>query len=195
MPERITIRLDDAVYGRLTDAAKARGIDISSVVRQALLADLDGSHGTSPSAPPVHDREACAQTFLEGCPWGVRREVSSRLTPTGFSLAEWLVVLLWLSVAPFYNEALKQGAEPSTIPHEALVMFLDRVGNAHHSASASHRPEDCARVVLDHCPPTVQARMTAAVARTGAPLMRLLSGMLQAWTDARRNPQAWTPDL
>jgi predicted transcriptional regulator len=109
MPERITIRLDDAVYGRLTDAAKARGIDVSSVVRQAVIADLDGTNGPTPTAPSVHDREACAQTIVEGCPSGVRREVSTRLTHTGFSLADWLEVMLWLSVAPFMDLAMQQG--------------------------------------------------------------------------------------
>jgi hypothetical protein len=58
----------------------------------------------------------------------------------------------------------------------------------------AHGPEDCARVVLDHCLPAAQARMAEAVARTGTSFMRLLAGILQFWTDARRNPQAWTPD-
>jgi hypothetical protein len=193
MSARITVRLDDAVYSRLTDTARARGMDVSSVVRQAVITDLDRNHGTTPTATPVHDREACAQTIVDGCPSGVRHEVSIRLTHTGFSLADWLEILLWCSVAPFYNEALKQDVEPSTILHQALVMFLDRVDTTQQLASSSHRPEDCAHVVLDHCPPAVQDRVTAAVARTGAPLMRLLSSIVQFWTDTRRNPQAWTP--
>jgi hypothetical protein len=48
MSERITVRLDDAVYDRLSDAAKARGMDVSSVVRQALMASLEGASGTAP---------------------------------------------------------------------------------------------------------------------------------------------------
>jgi hypothetical protein len=55
---------------------------------------------------------------------------------------------------------------------------------------SAHGPEDCARVVLDHCLPAVQARM----ARTATSCMRLLAGILQFWTDARRTPLAWTPD-
>jgi hypothetical protein len=194
MSERITVRLDDEIYGRLTDAARARGMDVSSVIRQAVATDLDRHHGTTPTAPPVHDREACAQTILEGCPSGVRCEVTLRLTHTGFSLADWLEILLWCSVAPFYNEALKQGVQPSTILHEALVMFLDRASKARSAIASPHGPEDCAGVVLDHCPPEVQARMADAVARTGASLMRLLPVILRFWTDATRNPQAWTPD-
>jgi predicted transcriptional regulator len=47
MPERITVRLDDAVHGRLTDAARARGVDVSSVVRQAVMAYLEEVSGTA----------------------------------------------------------------------------------------------------------------------------------------------------
>jgi hypothetical protein len=121
---------------------------------------------------------------VDGGPLDVRREVSIRLTHTGFSLADWLEVLLWCSVAPFYNKALDQGVEPSTILHEALVMWLDRASRAQSAAGSLHSPEDCARVVLDHWPPVVQARMADAMARTGAPLMGLLPGILQCWTDA-----------
>jgi hypothetical protein len=73
-------------------------------------------------------------------------------------------------------------------------MYLDQAIRAHASEGSAHSPEDCARVVLDHCPPVVQARMADATGRTGAPLMRLLPGILQFWTDAARNPRAWTPD-
>jgi predicted transcriptional regulator len=34
MPERIMVRLDDELYGRLSDAAKARGLDGSAMVRR-----------------------------------------------------------------------------------------------------------------------------------------------------------------
>jgi Ribbon-helix-helix protein, copG family len=194
MSQRITVRVDKAVYGRLSDAARARGMDVSSVVRQAVIADLDESKRTTPTAPPVHERKACAQTILAGCPLGVRLEVSRRLTPTDFSLADWLEILLWCSVAPFIHQATQHGVELSPLLHQALVMYLDRASRAHALARSPHSPEDCARVVLDHCPPAVQDRMTAAVARTGAPRMRLLSSIVQFWTDTRRNPQAWTPD-
>jgi Ribbon-helix-helix protein, copG family len=59
MSERITIRLDDAVYSRLTDAAKARGIDLSSVVRQAVIAYLEGAGGTAPTPMLHHTPEDC----------------------------------------------------------------------------------------------------------------------------------------
>jgi hypothetical protein len=88
MRERLTIRLTEDLRSRLSDVARARGMDVSSIVRQAVIAELDGTNGTTPAAPLVHDREACAQTILEGCPLGVRREISIRPTHTGFSLAE-----------------------------------------------------------------------------------------------------------
>jgi hypothetical protein len=138
MSERITVRLDDELCGRLTDTAKARGMDVSSVVRQAVIADLDGRNDFNPTAPPVHDREACAQTILQGCPLDVRREIASRLPHIGLPLADWLELLLWCSVAPFYNAALTQGVEPATILHEALVVWLDRACRVQ-SAAPLHR--------------------------------------------------------
>ena len=59
MPERITVRLDDEVYGRLSDAAEARGMDVSSVVRQAVMAHLEGASGTAPTSVPPHTPEDC----------------------------------------------------------------------------------------------------------------------------------------
>jgi Ribbon-helix-helix protein, copG family len=188
MSERITVRVDDELCGRLSDAAKARGMDVSSVVRQALIAALDGSHATTPTVPPVHDREACAQTILQGCPLEVRREIANRLLHTGLSLADVLETLLWCSVAPFYHKAVTQGVEPARVLHEALVMWLDRASKAHSSVGSPHSPDDCARAALAHCPPAVQARMAGALGRTGVPLVRLLSVMLERWTDASRTP-------
>jgi Ribbon-helix-helix protein, copG family len=190
MAERITIRLDDAMYGRLSDAAKARRVDVSAVVRQALIANLDGVGGTTPTAPPPHDREACAQAILAGCPYDVQHEVSTRISRVGLPLANVLEALLTLAVAPFVDQAEQQGVELPTLLRQALVMFVDRASKAHPSAGSSHSPEDCAQVVLAHCPPAVQARMADAVVRTGAPLIRLLPSILQTWMAATRNPRA-----
>ena len=86
-----------------------------------------------------------------------------------------------------------QRVEPSTTLHEALVLFLDRLSKARQLATSSCGPEDYAGVALSHRTPSVQAGMTDATARPGAPLKRLLSDILQVWTDAARNPRAWTP--
>jgi Ribbon-helix-helix protein, copG family len=59
MSERITVRLEDAVYGRLSDAARAQGTDLSSVVRQALMAYLERARGTAPTSVPPHTPEDC----------------------------------------------------------------------------------------------------------------------------------------
>ena len=59
MSERITVRLDEAVYGRLSDAANARGVDVTSVVRQALMAYLERASGTAPASVPPHTPEDC----------------------------------------------------------------------------------------------------------------------------------------
>jgi hypothetical protein len=50
MPERITVRLADAVYSHLADAAKAGGLDLSAFVRQALTSYLD-HQGSGPHRP------------------------------------------------------------------------------------------------------------------------------------------------
>ena len=96
-------------------------------------------------------------------------------------------------MVPFVNQDAQQGVELPTLLHQALVMCLDRACRAHPSAGSPYSPENCAWVVLEHCPPAVQARMAEAVARTGGPLMRLLADILQFWTDATRNPRAWRP--
>jgi hypothetical protein len=121
------------------------------------------------------------------CPIEVQHEISTRLTHVDLPLVHVLEALLLLSVAPFVDQAEQQGVELPTLLRQALVMFVDRASRAHPSADSPHNPEDCARVVLDHCPPAVQARMADTVARTGAPLMRLLPGILHVWTDARRH--------
>jgi hypothetical protein len=64
MSERITIRLDEAVYGRLSDAAKTRGMDVSSVVRQAVMAHLEAASGTAPTSVPPHTPEDCLAVVI-----------------------------------------------------------------------------------------------------------------------------------
>ena len=59
MSERITVRLDDEAYGSLTDAARARRMDVSSIVRQAVMAHLEGASGTAPTSAPPHTPEDC----------------------------------------------------------------------------------------------------------------------------------------
>jgi hypothetical protein len=166
--------------------------DIRFVARETLLHPVTERALTAgratPPAPPVHDREACAQTILEGCPLDVRREVTTHVIHTGFSLPDWLEILLWCSVAPFYREAVTQGVEPATILHDALGMWLDRASKAHSSVGSPHSPDDCARAALAHCSPAVQARMAGALGRTGVPLVRMVSVFLQRWADASRTP-------
>ena len=125
MPERITVRLDDALYGRLSVAAQARGTDVSSVVRQAVLAHLDGIDRTPLTAPPAHDREACAQAILATCPVEVQDALWARLTPVGLPLAHVLRLLVTVAVAPFADHAQQQGVQLSTVLHQALVLFVE----------------------------------------------------------------------
>ena len=142
MAKRITIRLDDAAYGRLADAAKARGVDVSSVIRQAVMADLDERRGTTPTTLPPHARETCAEAILAGCPYAVQHEISTRLTRVDLPLVNVLKALLSLSVAPFVDQAEQQGVELPTLLHQALVMWLDRASRARNPAASPRSPEE-----------------------------------------------------
>jgi hypothetical protein len=104
------------------------------------MAYLDGVSGTTPTAPPPHEREACAQAILAGCLPEVRHEVSTRLTHVDLPLVNVLEALLLLSVAPFVKQAEQQGVELSTLLHQALVMFVDRASKAHPSADSPTQP-------------------------------------------------------
>jgi hypothetical protein len=77
---------------------------------------------------------------------------------------------------------------------EVVAKLLVLVVNHRPIVHPPHRPEDSARVVLEHCPAAVKARKADTEARTGAPLIRLLPSILQVWTDGRRNPRTWTPE-
>jgi Ribbon-helix-helix protein, copG family len=173
MAERITVRLDDEVYGRLADAAKAGGLDLSALVRQALAGYLD-HQGSGPTVLDAktsnraecvsHTPNDCAMTIVRRCLPEVQATIHHSAEQLDLPLAEVLARLLVLVV----------NNQPVVLP--------------------PHGPEECARMVLAQCRPVVQTRMAEAMARTGAPLMRLLPDILQFWTDATRNPRAWTPN-
>jgi hypothetical protein len=63
MPERITVRLDDAMYGRLIEASQQGAMDISAFVRQALIRALDQASDTPVSAT-VHRPDDCLHVVV-----------------------------------------------------------------------------------------------------------------------------------
>ena len=80
MSERITARLDDEVYSRLSDAAKARGLDISSVARQAVIAYLEGASETVPTFVPLHRPEDCLAVVVSHASPRAQRRLAETLT-------------------------------------------------------------------------------------------------------------------
>jgi hypothetical protein len=91
MSERITVRLDEAVYGRLSDAARARGTDVSSVVRQAVMAYLEGARGTAPASPPSHTPEDCLAVVVS-----YASPVAQRRLAEAFARLDRIRTRLWL---------------------------------------------------------------------------------------------------
>jgi hypothetical protein len=176
MGERVTIRLDDDLRSRLSDVAKARGMNLSSVVRQAVMPYMESPKARASVTPDassaihVHDVDMCAQTLLEGCLPEVQQVLLTGAQTMDCSLVD-------LVHAALIVAAWSEGQPRPQLPWQR---------------TPAHTPEDCARVLLEHCSPAVQARMADAMARLRVPLMRLLLIILQYWTDAARNPRAST---
>jgi hypothetical protein len=63
MPERITVRLDDALYGQLREASRQGAMDVSTFVRQALITALDRTSDTSASVP-LHHPDDCLHVVV-----------------------------------------------------------------------------------------------------------------------------------
>jgi hypothetical protein len=86
MSERITVRLDDELYGWLMDAAKARRMDISSVVRQAVSASVAGARTSAlPSVPPHTPEDCLAIVLSHASPRTQRRLAETSPGSTGSS--------------------------------------------------------------------------------------------------------------
>jgi hypothetical protein len=173
MTDRLSIRLDDPLLERLSDVAKVHKVDRSTIVRRAIIAYLDRAGRTEPPAAPPHDREACAQAILAGCPFAVRSKVAARLKPGGDTR----------SGEPSVHQIGQQGVDLFTILRQGLIMFLDRTSQAQQPAGTSHTPDDCAWVVLARCPPDVQASMAHTQANSGIPLIRLMRAIMHNWAD------------
>jgi predicted transcriptional regulator len=103
MSERITIRLDDAVYDRLIEASRQGAMDVSAFVRQALIAVLEKASDTSDPVPPHHPEDCLAVVVSHASPRAQRhlsavfarldgiltRQGRSRLWFAAETLAHW----------------------------------------------------------------------------------------------------------
>lgn len=117
MSERITVRLEDAVYGRLSDAARAQGTDLSSVVRQAVMASLEGAEGTAPTSMPPHTPEDCLAVVVSHASPRAQHHLTSTLARLDAILIRQGYSRLW-----FVAETLALWAERA----EARVQAADQ---------------------------------------------------------------------
>jgi hypothetical protein len=136
MSERITVRLEDAVYGRLTDATRARGMDVSSVVRQALMAYLEGARGTAPTSVSPHTPEDCLAVVVGHASPRAQRQLTAVfarlegiLTRQGQSRLWFVAETLahWAARAESHAHAADQSPTTETMEPGAQRQAMNRV--------------------------------------------------------------------
>jgi predicted DNA-binding protein len=123
MGSRCTIRLPDELHTRLQQAADSRGVAVADMMRQALVAFLDGrgsSNGVEPlrapdsapvSPPPPHD---CGQSVLARLPG----EVRARIMETARALDK---PALYIIRSLLIAETCPPGQASPQIPEAALA--------------------------------------------------------------------------
>lgn len=182
MPERITIRLDDAVYGRLADAAKAGGLDLSAFVRQALTRYLDhqGSGPTVLDGKASHRAEClsrtpddCAMTVVRRCLPEVQAAIYHMTEQLEFPLAEILAKLLVLVAS--HNVAPPVTLPPSASParHDTTPVIVPPLMNTTPPRVPSPPPR--VQTVCQKCGALLALGGTLCGPCTGAYLIRPLS--------------------
>jgi hypothetical protein len=140
--ERLTLRLDASLRARLSAAATAQGLDLSTVVRQAVTRDLD--HATSsraspsnpPSDDPTHTLDECAYTLVQCCVPEIRQTLLTTAEQMGIPPWDLLVMVVTAAVWPEGRarpsiHALCDGFTP-----DAAAAPLPRP-QAHHTGGAS----------------------------------------------------------
>ena len=107
MSQRFTVRFPDDVYMRLQQAADARGVVASDVVRHALSAFLDGQDFEKSAHPAMagtatqcHDQDACAQTLLAMLPPEVQMVIQEKAALLKLSAVKVMTSLLIVPAWP-----------------------------------------------------------------------------------------------
>jgi predicted transcriptional regulator len=108
MSQRFTVRFPDDMRMRLQQAADARGVVASDVIRSALSAFLDGQNfgkgadavraGTP--ATQDHDRDTCAQTLLAMLPPEVQMVIQQKAALLKLSVVKVMISLLIVHAWP-----------------------------------------------------------------------------------------------
>ncbi len=108
MSQRSTVRFPNDLRMHLQQAADARGLGASELIRQALSAflnrqdfvnDTDPTRADATGAPP-HDRDACAQTLLATLPPEVQAVVREKAGLLNYPLSKVLTLLLIAQIWP-----------------------------------------------------------------------------------------------
>jgi hypothetical protein len=95
MSERITVRMDDELCRRLSDAAKTRGMDVSSIVRQAVIAYIEGARTSALPAVPPHSPEDCLAVVISQASPRTQRRLAETLTRIDGTLKRQGCTRLW----------------------------------------------------------------------------------------------------
>jgi hypothetical protein len=88
MPQPITIRLDDAMYGRLIEAFRHAAMDVSAYVPQALITALDRASDTPASAQPHHPDDWLAVVVTHTPPQAQRHLTAVLARPDGILIRQ-----------------------------------------------------------------------------------------------------------
>jgi Ribbon-helix-helix protein, copG family len=173
MGDRITVRLDDELHARLADAAQARGMDVSSVVRQVLMASLDRGRGVTPTiegslsdttVPSPHTTETCMGTVLDSCPADIADQIRAS--------AEWEGRLLQGMLPEVISRGWKAVQQPDTGPLPRIVRV-------------PHLLDTCGRTIVAHCVKKVRTAIDHILTRTNLTLPAVLAALLECAIDDR----------
>jgi Ribbon-helix-helix protein, copG family len=171
MSDRLTIRLDDELRARLADAAKARGMDVSAVVRQVLIASLDREKGVTPTiegslsdttVPPPHTSETYMATVLDSCPADIAHQIRASAEREGRLLQGMLPEVI--------SRGWKAVQQPDTGPPPRIVRV-------------PHLLDTCGRTIVAHCVKKVGTAIDHLLTQTNLTLPEVLATLLECAID------------
>jgi hypothetical protein len=173
MTNRVTIRLDDELHARLADAATVQGIDISSVVRQVLMASLDRGRGVTPTiegslsdttVPSPHTTETCMGTVLDSCPTDISQQIRASAEQEGCPLRQVLPAII--------TRGWKAAQQPNT-GRPPPIMWVP------------HTLDACSQAVVAHSAKKVRTAIDHLCTQTNLPLPAVLAALLECAIDDR----------
>jgi predicted DNA-binding protein len=94
MDQRITLRVPDELYQRLTAAMKAQETDITGIMRQVLLAHLNRAQPETKDQSQGHALEDCAREILRECEPGTRQRITAAADRLELPLSDVVTSLL-----------------------------------------------------------------------------------------------------